>query len=132
MAVATPGDVATETLSVTRDLIEAYASLTGDDNPLHLDETYAASGLFDGTIAHGMLSAGVISAALAALPGDIIYVAQDLQFEAPVYPGETVSATVEVVESLDGGRLRVETVAETEVNTVITGEAVVLSLAHDG
>lgn len=131
MAVATPGDVATETLTVTRDLIEAYASLTGDDNPLHLDEAYAAEGRFGGTIAHGMLSAGVISAALAALPGDIIYVAQDLQFEAPVYPGETVSATVEVVESLEGDRLRVETVAETEATTVITGEAVVLSLARD-
>jgi 3-hydroxybutyryl-CoA dehydratase len=129
MPVASVGDTATESLAVDQETIERYADLVGDDNPLHVDADYAAEGLFGGTIAHGMLGAGVISAAIAALPGDIIYVSQDLDFEAPVRPGDTLTADVEVAEDLGEDRLRVETTAETD-ETVIDGEAVVLSLPH--
>jgi 3-hydroxybutyryl-CoA dehydratase len=88
--------------------------------------------MFGGRIAHGMLSAGAISAALAALPGDVIYLSQDLSFENPVRPGDTVEASVEVVEALGGDRLRVETVADVvDGDRVLSGEAVVLSVPHE-
>ena len=131
MSVARPGDASMASRKITRDRIEQFATLTGDDNPLHLDDEYASDGLFDGPIAHGMLAAGVISSALADLPGDIIYLSQDLQFERPVFPGQCVTATAEVVESLGDNRLAVETIAEVEGETVVSGDAVVLSLARE-
>lgn len=129
MAVATVGDSATVSKRVTRETIERYATVSGDENPIHLDEEYAAETMFGGRIAHGMLSAGVVSAALANLPGDIVYLSQNLRFERPVRPGDTVEARVEVVEELGGDRVRVETTART-TETVVDGEAVVLSVKH--
>jgi len=129
MPVASVGDTATESLAVDQETVERYADLVGDSNPLHVDPEYAAEGIFGGTVAHGMLGAGVVSAAIAALPGDVVYVSQDLDFEAPVRPGDTLTASVEVVEEFGEDRLRVETTAETD-EVVITGEAVVLSLPH--
>jgi len=131
MPVANVGDEATVQREVREATIEAYADLTGDDNPLHTDGEYAAEGFFGGIVAHGMLGAGVISAALASLPGDIVYLSQDLDFRAPVRPGDTVEATVEVVDDLGDDRVRVETVATVDDETVIDGEAVVLSVAHE-
>ncbi|WP_439028242.1 MaoC family dehydratase [Haloarchaeobius sp. DT45] len=131
MAVATVGDLATATMTVTLEDIEAYAALVGDENPIHIDEAYAEETMFDGRIAHGMLSAGVVSAALADLPGDVIYLSQDLQFQAPVQPGDTVEAQAEVVENVGGDRLRVHTTVEVAETTVLAGEAVVLSVPHE-
>jgi 3-hydroxybutyryl-CoA dehydratase len=131
MPVASVGDTAESSITVTEETIETYADLSGDDNPIHRDPEYASETMFGGRIAHGMLSAGPVSAALADLPGDIIYLSQDLTFENPVYPGDTVTASVEVVEDLGGDRVRVETTAETEADTVIAGEAVVLSVPHE-
>lgn len=131
MPVAAVGDDASSQLDVSAETIRAYAALTGDENPLHLDDDYAAEGLFGGPIAHGMLGAGVISAAIAALPGDIIYVSQDLDFEAPVRPGDTLTAAVEVVEDLGEDRLRVRTETARGDTTVLTGEAIVLSIPHE-
>jgi 3-hydroxybutyryl-CoA dehydratase len=131
MPVATVGDAATASMVVTDETIAQYAALTGDENPIHTDDDYAAETMFDGRIAHGILSAGAISAALAALPGDIVYLSQDLRFENPVRPGDTVEASVEVVEVVGGDRVRVETVADvTDGERVLSGEAVVLSLEH--
>lgn len=130
MPVASVGDTARAELTVTEETIEQYAALSGDDNPIHRDDDYASETMFGGRIAHGMLSAGPISAALADLPGDVIYLSQDLTFENPVYPGDTVTARVEVVEDLGGDRVRVDTTAETD-ETVVSGEAVVLSVPHD-
>ncbi|WP_435064445.1 MaoC family dehydratase [Halobaculum sp. EA56] len=130
MPVATVGDAASASIDVTTDDIDAYADLTGDENPIHLDESYAAETMFGGRIAHGMLGAGVVSAALASLPGDIVYLGQDLSFEAPVRPGDTVRADVEVIEDLGNDRVRVETVARVDGETVIDGEAVVMSVPH--
>jgi 3-hydroxybutyryl-CoA dehydratase len=135
MPVATVGDDAEVQREVTEETIEAYSELTGDENRLHTDPDYAAEGFFGGVVAHGMLGAGLISAALAALPGDIVYLSQDLDFEAPVRPGDTVRVSVEVVAELGDDRVRVETVAEVvdgdEPTTVIDGEAVVLSVPHE-
>jgi 3-hydroxybutyryl-CoA dehydratase len=131
MPTAEPGDVATSTRTITRDRIRQYADLTGDHNPLHVDDDYAEERLFGGVIAHGMLTAGVLSAAVAALPGDVVWLSQDLNFDAPVRPGDEVTARVEVVEDLGEGRLRADTVAETEDETVLTGEAEVLVLRDE-
>jgi 3-hydroxybutyryl-CoA dehydratase len=132
MPVAAVGDTATSRMSVSDETIAQYAELSGDHNPIHTDDDYAEATMFGGRIAHGMLSAGAISAALAALPGDIVYLSQDLSFENPVRPGDTVAASVEVVEALGGDRLRVETVADVvDGDRVLSGEAVVLSVPHE-
>lgn len=131
MTVATVGDTATAELTVTSEDVEQYASLTGDDNPLHLDDDYAAESVFGEPVAHGMLTAGAVSAALADLPGDVVYVSQDLEFTDPVRPGQTLTAEVEVVEQLPEDRLRVRTTARVGETRVIDGEATVMSLAHE-
>ncbi|MFB6269796.1 MAG: MaoC family dehydratase [Halobacterium sp.] len=132
MPVASVGDTADAAVTVTEETIDAYADLSGDHNPIHEDAEYAGETMFGGRIAHGMLSAGPISAAVAALPGDIIYLSQELRFENPVYPGDTVTASVEVVEVLGDDRVRVDTTAETDDgDVVISGEAVVLSVPHE-
>jgi 3-hydroxybutyryl-CoA dehydratase len=130
MAVATVGDTATAELEVTRDDVERFAALTGDDNPLHVDPEYAAESVFGEPVAHGMLTASAVSAALAELPGDVVYVSQDLEFTRPVTPGETLTAEVEVVEQLGDDRLRVRTTAATDREPAVEGEAIVMSLPH--
>ena len=93
-----PGDKASRTTPITDEMIRLFADLTGDTNPVHLDDTYAAGTRFGRRIAHGMIAAGLISAALANdLPGPgTVYLSQTLQFKAPVYPGDTLTTTVEV------------------------------------
>ena len=93
-----PGDKASRTTIITDEMIHAFAALTGDNNPVHLDDTYAATTRFGRRIAHGMIAAGLISAVLANdLPGPgTVYLSQTLKFKAPVYPGDTITATVEV------------------------------------
>lgn len=130
MPVASVGDTADSSMTVTDETIETYAGLSSDYNPLHQNDEYASETMFGGRIAHGMLSAGPVSAALAELPGDIIYLSQNLTFENPVYPGDTVTARAEVVETLGDNRIRVDTVAET-TETVISGDAIVLSVPHE-
>jgi acyl dehydratase len=98
MPTLTPGDKTTRTKIISDDVIRAFAELTGDTNPVHLDDAYAAGTRFGRRIAHGMIAAGLISAALANdLPGPgTVYLGQTLQFKAPVYPNDTVTATIEV------------------------------------
>ena len=80
--------------------IAAFADLSGDNNPVHLDEAFAAKTMFKGRIAHGMLSAAFISTALGTkLPGyGCIYMSQDLRFKAPVRIGDVVRTEVSVTE----------------------------------
>jgi len=113
---------------LTDEDVRAFARASGDTNRLHLDDEFAAETRFGGRIVHGTLAAGLISAALARLPGLTIYLSQDLQFAAPVGIGDRVSANVEVVEDLgeDQYRLSTEIRDEDEDATVIEGEAVVL------
>ena len=136
MPVASVGDTADATKTITRSDIEAYADLVGDTNPIHVDDDYAEDTMFDGRVAHGMLSAGVLSAALAGLDGDVVYLSQDLQFEAPVRPDETVTAHVEIVEDLGYDQLRATTTVTTHTETpdettVLSGDAIVMSIPHE-
>lgn len=98
----TVGQTASFTKTVTETDIYLFAGVTGDINPAHVNEVYASKTFFKGRIAHGMLLAGFISAVLGMqLPGPgTIYMGQDLRFLAPVRPGDTITATAEVV-SLD-------------------------------
>ncbi len=125
-----PGAKASRTQTITDEIIQSFADLTGDHNPLHLDDSYAASTRFGRRIAHGMLAAGLISATLANdLPGPgTIYLSQSLQFKAPVYPGDTITATVEV-KALRPGKPLVTlatTCTKQDGTVVLEGEAVVL------
>ncbi|NDC59071.1 MAG: MaoC family dehydratase [Alphaproteobacteria bacterium] len=108
----------------------AFAAVTGDDNPLHLDAAYAATTPFKERIAHGILSAGYISALLGTrLPGPgSIYVSQTLSFRRPVKLGATVVARVEVI-ALDEAKGRVTFACTCTVDgkTVTDGEAVIIA-----
>ena len=108
--------------------LTAFAAVTGDDNPLHLDEAYAAATPFKGRVAHGMLSAGYISAVLGTkLPGPgAVYVSQSLSFRRPVRIGDEVTAEAEVT-AIDAARGRVtfKTRCAVAGKTVVEGEAVV-------
>jgi 3-hydroxybutyryl-CoA dehydratase len=109
--------------------LAAFAAVTGDDNPLHLDEAYAAQTPFKGRIAHGMLSAGYISAVLGTkLPGPgAVYVSQTLSFRRPVRFGDAVTAEAKVA-AIDAarGRVTLETRCVVGGKTVVDGEAVVV------
>jgi len=96
------GMSATFTKTVTEADVVAFAAVSGDTNPIHLDEAYAAKTVFKTRIAHGILSAAYISAALATrLPGaGAVYVSQSLKFKAPVRIGDTVTAYIEVTDIL--------------------------------
>ena len=117
---------ATYSRTVTMDDIEAFAEVSGDSNPLHLDETYAKGTFFKGRIAHGMLSAAYISKVLGTqLPGTgAIYLSQLLKFKAPVRPGDTVDTRVEIT-ALDERRKRVTFACQCKVGdqVVVDGEA---------
>ena len=90
------GDSHTITRQITAHDVETFADLVGDHNPIHLDKAYAATTRFGRRIAHGMISAGLISAAIAnGWPG-AIYLSQTLEFRAPVYLDDTVTARVAV------------------------------------
>lgn len=115
--------------TVTQDDIQKFAEVSGDDNPVHLDEEFAKTTMFKGIIAHGMLSAGYISAAIGTkLPGyGCIYVGQSLKFRAPVKVGDTVVTTVTVTEkNTEKSRVKLDTVCRVGDTDVITGEADVM------
>ena len=94
------GDTATYTRLITNQEVEAFAAISGDHNPLHLDPEYAATTAFGECIAHGMLTGALISAAIAMqLPGPgSVYLSQNIQFRAPVFLGDTLTATLEVTD----------------------------------
>jgi 3-hydroxybutyryl-CoA dehydratase len=117
-------------MAITDEIVRGFAELTGDTNPVHLDEQYAASTRFGRRIAHGMIAAGVISATLANdLPGPgTVYLDQSLQFKAPVFLDDTVTATVKVLTVRDDKPIvTLETVCTNQDGEVVLeGEAVVL------
>ena len=120
------GDRVEFTKTISDDDVTSFAAASGDTNPLHLDEEYADGTRFGDRIAHGTLVSGLISAALARLPGTVVYLSQDMEFLAPVYIGDRVTAEVEVAEDLGGGRLRLSTTIVNDDEPCIDGEAVVL------
>ncbi len=114
---------------VTDADIMQFAEISGDDNPVHVDEVYAAGTMFKGRIAHGILTASYISAVIGTkLPGPgCIYVSQTLNFKAPVRIGDQVEASVRVAELLPE-RKRVILACQCAVKgkTVLEGQAVII------
>lgn len=107
--------------------VQRFAAASGDTNPLHLDEDFARATRFSGRIAHGTLVSGLISAALARLPGVVVYLSQNTEFLAPVRIQGRVTAECEIVEDLGADRYRLRTtVTDGTDDEVIDGEAVVL------
>jgi phosphate butyryltransferase len=121
------GDSASLTKTIRREDIELFAVVTGDVNPTSLDPVFAATDIFHGIVAHGMLGAGVISALLGTrLPGPgTIYLGQELRFLRPVRIGDTITATVTVVEKhAEHGNLVLDCRCKTQDDTeVIAGRA---------
>ena len=124
-----PGMSAEIEETITQDQIQAFAEVSGDRNPVHLDEDYASGTMFKTRIAHGMLSASFISAVLAMkLPGPgTIYLSQSVSFKAPVKPGDTVVTRV-TVAAINAERRRVTLKCEGLVadKVVLDGEAEVM------
>jgi len=125
-----PGDTASLSKTITDDDLRAFAEVSGDHNPLHLDEQFAQQTRFGRRIAHGMLGASLISAVIAnELPGQgSIYLSQTLQFIAPVFLGDTVEARVTVIGIReDKPIVKLDTKCTNQRNEiVIKGEATVL------
>jgi acyl dehydratase len=122
------GDVLRFSKTLAEHEVEEFADASGDTNRLHLDEDYAAGTRFGRRIVHGTLVAGIISAALARLPGLVIYLSQEVSYLGPVDIGDRVTAECEVVEDIGDRRYRLSTtVTDGDGETVVDGEAVVLA-----
>jgi 3-hydroxybutyryl-CoA dehydratase len=117
--------------TISESDVYLFAGVTGDTNPAHINEVYAQGTRFKRRIAHGMITAGLISAVLGVkLPGPgTIYLNQSLTFRAPVYFGDTITATAKVIElDREKNRVKLETVCvNQDGKTVTTGEALVMA-----
>lgn len=123
------GDIAEFAKTVSETDIYLYAGITGDFNPAHVNEAYAKNTFFKTRIAHGMLTAGFLSAIIAnQLPGPgTIYLKQDLSFLAPVRIGDTITARVEILElNVEKNRVRLKTTCSNQDGVVVlSGEGLV-------
>ena len=123
------GMTASYAKTVTEADVVLFAGVSGDTNPVHLNEEFAKETMFQGRIAHGMLSASFISTVLGTkLPGPgCIYLSQNLKFRAPVRSGDTVSATATITDIVpDKKRVVMQTVCSVRNQVVIEGEAIVM------
>jgi 3-hydroxybutyryl-CoA dehydratase len=127
------GATASRTRTITDEAVRAFALASGDTNSIHLDDAYAATTPFGRRIAHGMLTASIISAILGNdLPGvGTIYLGQEVKFKAPVFIGDTVTATVELMKYREDKRIATfrTTVTNQDGVLVVEGEAVVIAPA---
>ena len=124
------GDTATTRHTVSERALILFATVSGDVNPVHLDEEFAATTPFKGRIAHGMLSGALISAAIACeLPGPgTIYIGQEMSFLRPVRLGDEIRIELEVLEKLPKNRGRIATrVLNQEGKKVVDGVATVMA-----
>ncbi|MCZ4281737.1 MaoC family dehydratase [Kiloniella laminariae] len=115
--------------TVTEADIVLFSGISGDTNPVHINEELARTSVFEGRIAHGMLTASFLSAVLGTkLPGPgSIYLSQSLKFKAPVRIGDTVTATARVKEVIvEKKRVVLETFCQVSGKTVLEGEAVIM------
>ena len=123
------GQSAETTKVVTANDVEAFAAVSGDTNPVHLDEDYAQTTTFQTRIAHGMLSAAYISAVIGTkLPGPgSIYLSQSMRFRRPVKLGDAVMTRV-TIQALDEarGHATLATVCQVNGKTVVDGEGVIM------
>ncbi|MFN8110326.1 MAG: MaoC family dehydratase [Thermoleophilia bacterium] len=128
------GDSASITRTFTQEDVEAFARLSGDDNPAHVDAEWAAASPFKGRVVHGILTSGLVSAVLGTkLPGPgAIYMSQTLRWTAPVFPGDELTATATVKEIVaEKGRVVMETVVTRGDTPVLVGEAMVMPRRAD-
>lgn len=118
---------------VTDELVRAFASVSGDHNPIHLDEAFAKTTRFGKRIAHGMLSGAFISAVLGnEFRGmTIVYLSQTMKFTAPVYIGDTVTTTGTITAIREEkGIVTVETICTNQLGeTVVKGEAAIMAMS---
>lgn len=130
------GDQARFSKTISESDIYLFAGITGDFNPAHVDRTFAENTFFKKRIAHGLLSAGLISTLLGTiLPGPgTVYLSQGLNFRAPVYIGDTVTAKVEVVRlDVEKNRVILNTACmNQDGRVVLDGEACVLAPTEPG
>ncbi len=116
--------------TITETDVVLYAGITLDVNPAHLNEEHAKQTMFKHRIAHGMLTAGLVSAVLGTkLPGEgSIYMGQDLKFTAPVYFGDTITATAEIIELIpEKNRVILSTICTNqEDKVVLKGQATIM------
>ena len=123
------GMSATYAKTITETDIIMFAGMSGDNNPVHLNHEFASLTMFEGRIAHGMLSAGFISTVLGTkMPGPgCIYLSQNLKFKAPVRANDTVKARVTITKLIPEKRfVEMETICTVGDKQVITGDAVVM------
>jgi Acyl dehydratase len=124
------GDFAENTKTVSESDVYLFAGITGDLNPAHTNAVEAAKGMFHERIAHGMLSAGLVSAVLGMqLPGPgTIYMSQTLKFLGPVKFGDTITARAEVIEKIaEKNRLKLKTTCVNQNDKIVLdGEALVM------
>ena len=123
------GQSAVYARTVTEADIVLFAGVSGDTNPVHINEEFASGTMFSGRIAHGMLTASLISAVIGTrLPGPgAIYVSQTLRFKAPVRIGDTVTARATITELVpEKRRATIATVATVRNKVVLEGEAIVM------
>ena len=123
------GDAAEMTKVFSEEDVYLFAGITGDRNPVHISKDYAATTRFGERIVHGLLTAGLISAAIGMkLPGTgCLYVSQQIEFLKPVKIGDEITARVEIVEVVSEKRLRLRTQCVNQrQEVVIDGEAVVV------
>lgn len=124
------GDKASFTKTISESDVYQFAGITGDYNPVHINSEYAGQSVFKERVAHGILTAGFISAVLGTkLPGtDTIYLSQNLDFKAPVKIGDTITAEVEVLEKKDRKKIiRLRTIVKNQSDIIVVdGEAVVM------
>ena len=123
------GDKASFTKKISSEDIHTYAEVSGDDNPVHIDEEYAEKSIFGERIAHGYHVGSFISAAIGKhLPGNgSIYLTQSMQFKAPVKINDIITATVEIVDFPKEKHVLLKTVCTNQHDKeVITGEALII------
>lgn len=127
------GDSFSKERLITDELIRAFAEVSGDYNPIHLDEEFAKTTRFGQRIAHGMLSGAFISAVLGYefVEKKIVYLSQSMKFTAPVYIGDTVTTTATIANIReDKGIVTMETICtKQDGEVVVKGEAVVMVLS---
>lgn len=125
------GVTASRIRRVTAEDIDMFARISGDNNPVHLDEGYAAGSIFGKRVAHGMLTASLISAVLGNdLPGTgTIYLGQEIRFRAPVFINDEITATVELIHYRADKRIATFRTTCTNQNgqLVLEGQAVVIA-----
>jgi 3-hydroxybutyryl-CoA dehydratase len=129
------GDRAEFSKVISGDDVRRFAEVTGDRNPMHLSREFAEKTRFKEPVVHGILTAGTISAAIGMkLPGPgCIYLSQTLEFKAPVFPGDEITARVEIIEVISQKRLRFRTRCFNQHQVlVIDGEAVIVPPRQGG